>query len=114
MPTFAISRVVPSGLAFATASAPITPPAPPRFSTTTAWPHFCESFAATVRAVISVPPPGANGTTNVTGFAGYGCASAAAATQNRDRPHFFMIEALYPLWHPVWGRESGEARPRES
>src|SRR6266446_6533504 len=91
MPTFAISSVVPSGLALATTSVPITPPAPPRFSTTTAWPHFCESFAATVRAVMSVPPPGANGTMNVTGFAGYGCASAAQ--KNRDRPHFPLLSA---------------------
>src|SRR5882762_7968054 len=91
MPTFAINSVLPSGLAFATTSVPITPPAPPRFSTTTDCPHFCESFAATVRAVISVPPPGANGTMNVTGLAGYGCASAAE--KNRDRPHFPLLSA---------------------
>src|SRR5882672_11463559 len=91
MPTFAINSVLPSGLAFATTSVPITPPAPPRFSTTTDCPHFCESFAATVRAVISVPPPGANGTMKVTGLAGYGCASAAE--KNRDRPHFPLLSA---------------------
>src|SRR5438034_398829 len=101
------------------------PAAPARFSTTTDWPHFAASLAATVRAEMSVPPPGGNGTMKVTGLAGYGCASAAQ--KNRARPHFpllsaarrkmesvpvfLTIEALYPLWHPVWGRESGEAAP---
>ena len=71
MPTFAMSSVWPSGLALATTSTPITPPAPPRFSTTIEWPfHSCDSLAATVRAVMSVPPPGANGTTKVTGREG--------------------------------------------
>src|SRR5258706_11289558 len=83
MPTFAINSVVPSGFAFATTSAPITPPAPPRFSTTTGCPHSCCSFTPTVRAVMSVPPPGANGTTKVTDLAGQVCASKVAGTKRR-------------------------------
>ena len=50
------------------------PPAPPRFSTMTVEPpdfaHSAVSFAATVRAEISVPPPGANGTMKVTALVG--------------------------------------------
>src|SRR5258706_11328865 len=61
------------------------PPAPPRFSTTTDWPHFAVSRAAIVRAVMSVPPPGANGTMSVTGFVGQACAKAEPARKNAVR-----------------------------
>src|SRR5688572_1476636 len=70
----------------------MTPPAPVRLSTTNCWPHFSESFWAIVRAVVSVPAPGANGTIMRTGLSGYfGAGSlwaaksgiaAAAATLN--------------------------------
>jgi hypothetical protein len=39
VPTLPITRVWPSGADFATASAPMLPPAPVRFSTTTGWPQ---------------------------------------------------------------------------
>src|SRR3954463_11458597 len=74
------------------------PPAPERFSTTTDCPHLEVSFAASVRAVMSVPPPGENGTMKVTDFAGHDCATAHpihTRLKNRDRPRF-IIAALYP------------------
>src|SRR6187399_1186693 len=64
---------------------PISPPAPPRLSTTNCWPRYSESLFENWRAVMSLPPPGANGTTTRTGLAGYCCASAGHATSvNND------------------------------
>jgi hypothetical protein len=40
----------------------MTPLAPGRLSTTTCWPSAAESLAATIRAIVSLPPPGGNGT----------------------------------------------------
>jgi hypothetical protein len=51
-------------------STPIVPLAPGRLSTTTVCPQRSLSFCATARAVISVPPPGGNGTINLIGRAG--------------------------------------------
>jgi len=49
-------------LLLATASAPILPPAPERFSMMTAWFHFCRSFSATIRGSVSAVPPAGKGT----------------------------------------------------
>ena len=49
------------------------------FSTTTECPMFSESFCATMRAAVSVPPPGAKPTVSVTARLGNGCATAQAA-----------------------------------
>src|SRR5688572_31302071 len=48
-----------------------------------AWLQTCVSLAATVRAVMSVPPPGAKGTTKVTGRAGHACAKRFVAASSR-------------------------------
>ena len=48
---------------FFTASVPIMPPAPPRFSITTGWPSCWPIGSATSRAQISVAPPAGSGTT---------------------------------------------------
>src|ERR1700704_264842 len=56
----------------------MVPPAPGRFSTSTAWPSCALSFSATVRAMMSVALPGVNGTIACTGFDGHACAQAAA------------------------------------
>src|SRR6267142_6420114 len=66
------------------------PAAPARFSTATDCFHLSVSFAATVRAEMSVPPPGGKGTMKVTGFAGYVCAAASTHQKNRDSPHLFI------------------------
>ncbi|CFP64822.1 Uncharacterised protein [Bordetella pertussis] len=57
-------------MAWATSSAPILPPAPPRFSTTTVWSSCVFRPSASRRAMASVGPPGGKGTTRVTGRSG--------------------------------------------
>src|ERR1700681_4260338 len=52
------------------------PPAPGLFSTTTDWPQTSCSRLLTRRAVISVEPPGVNGTTTRTGLDGQTAANA--------------------------------------
>src|SRR6185503_11456664 len=68
------------------------PAAPGRLSTITGWPHFSESFSATMRGRRSALPPAGNGTTMRTGFAGHSCAwpavvriAAATAAKNLMR-----------------------------
>ena len=58
-----ISSVRPSGGDFATAPAPRLPEAPGRLSTTIACPHADWKCGASVRARMSIPVPGVNGTT---------------------------------------------------
>src|SRR5215468_2761423 len=79
---------------------------PPRFSTTTCWPHSSDSFPATMRAIASVPPPGGNGTIMRTNRFGHASAragrmaragatvDAAASTTRRRRS---IIAARSPV-----------------
>ena len=63
------------------------PPAPPAFSTITCWPKISDRRAATIRPMMSAPPPAANGTTKVIGRLGQLCAEAgpqAATQENTD------------------------------
>ena len=61
----------PSGAALPTIAAPMAWLAPPRFSTMTCWPHAVgEAAAPTSRAITSLTPPGAAGTTMVMGLVG--------------------------------------------
>src|SRR5262245_43971610 len=57
------------------------PPAPDRFSTTTGCFSPVPAFCATMRATMSVPPPGAYGTTRRIGLLGSAWPSAAWAKQ---------------------------------
>src|SRR6185369_13966263 len=50
---------------------------------TTGCPSAVVSFSPTVRARMSVVPPGANGTTHLIGFDGHACACASAAIDAR-------------------------------
>jgi len=54
----------------ATNRAPIVPPAPPRFSTTTDCPIVSLIFSATMRATSETLPPGGNGETSMIGRVG--------------------------------------------
>ena len=45
-------------------------PAPGRFSTITCWPRFDDMPCATRRAMVSIGPPGGNGTTSLIGLSG--------------------------------------------
>ncbi len=65
-----MSNTYPSGAALATAFAAMMVPAPGRFSTTKDLPSRCSSFWASMRAMMSVLPPGVKGTTMVTARAG--------------------------------------------
>src|SRR6266487_5797867 len=70
--------VYPSGGAFATASAPSTPPAPARFSTTNDCPDSSLIFWQRMRESVSVAPPAGKPLTYFT--ARVGQASCAATT----------------------------------
>ena len=68
----------PSGVARATYSLAIEPLAPARLSTITVCPSSGPSFCAMVRAIASLPPPAAVGTTMVMVLAGKATAAGAA------------------------------------
>jgi len=84
-PTVPKNRVWPSLASFATYSAAMVPPAPPRFSTTNRLPVDCDNASAVTRAIRSVLPPAAYGTTMVTGFVGQSAATAAWLATARPR-----------------------------
>jgi hypothetical protein len=76
----AMTKAPPSGAARATASMPMLPPAPVRFSTTAPTPVAAWMAWATKRAARSDAPPGVKGETMRTGPAGQGCARAGSAS----------------------------------
>ena len=78
-----ISSVSPSGGDLATAPAPRLPDAPGRLSTTIAWPHAACRCGASVRARMSIPVPGVNGTTMRTGLPGHACCARRDAGGER-------------------------------
>src|SRR3954462_5320805 len=88
-----LMTVWPSGAALATYCAAMLELAPGRFSTTTGWPMFCETFAATRRVTPSAPPPGGKPTTQLIGLDGKlacarapsGARLAAAAAARKSR-----------------------------
>jgi len=83
-PAAARPTVWPSGALFATASTPMLPPAPGRFSTTTGWPSFSLILGAMERAIRSALPPGGKLTMKRIGFDGHVCACATSInTRNR-------------------------------
>src|SRR5712691_6238968 len=81
----AIRIVCPSAGDFAASSMPIIWPAPGRLSTTNCRPNDSESFSATARAMMSVPPPAAEGTIKRTGLDGYPLCACAQAQNEKNR-----------------------------
>src|SRR6266571_329281 len=82
-------RVWPSGAAFAAASVPMMPPAPPWLSATTCLPRRSASWKAIMRPTTSLLPPGGNGMMSRTGLLGYGWAEAfaySAAAKSASNP----------------------------
>ena len=71
-----MATVYPSGVARATRLPAIVPPAPAVFSITTGWPSERAMRSPRMRAIVSVGPPAANGTTTVMGREGYAWAAA--------------------------------------
>src|SRR5687767_6828644 len=57
------------------------PPAPARFSITTAWPSASERRWLIARLTMSLGPPGGNGSTMRIGRVGYGVSAANAAVR---------------------------------
>src|SRR5216683_1730646 len=106
------NRVWPSGSAWAAKSAPIFPPAPVLFSTTTGWPHLAVSLSAAMRARTSLMPPPGNGTMNLTGRAGNPggtcpCAGNAAIVKIVNKP-----SAVTPRRMQCSGTEASRIRLR--
>src|SRR5207244_8677464 len=72
------------------------PPAPARFSTTTCWPMFSLIVLATMRATVSVPPPGSKPTTIVTGLLGNPpCADALAANSSPQHAEINLMSSSF-------------------
>jgi hypothetical protein len=81
-------------------------PAPGLFSITTGWPSRSDSFWPTIRATVSVGPPGGCGTTTRMGRFGYCCACAwgnvaaarvkVAANPSRNLENVF--KAMRPMF----------------
>src|SRR5690606_13293466 len=67
-----------------TAPAPMTPPAPGRFSTTRVCPSLGPMRSATSRAVLAGVLPGRKGTTSLIGLSGY-CDAARTGASQLDR-----------------------------
>src|SRR5215470_14914003 len=87
-----MTRVYPSGAAFAAASAAMVPPAPGRLSMMIFVGQRLPSSSARVRATISTAPPGGNGTRRCTGFDGkLSWASAAGLSVTHARAASAMI-----------------------
>jgi hypothetical protein len=80
LPVTPISSVRPSGADLATTSAPVTPPAPGWFSTTTGCPREALIRSASRRARVSVLPTGGNGTTMRRPRPGQDCARTGPAS----------------------------------
>src|SRR5688500_7299573 len=78
------------------------PPAPGRLSITTGCPRPSESRVATMRAMVSLAPPGAKPRTNRIGLAGYsaawsaGTASSASAAADSIRQLSFSDMEVSP------------------
>src|SRR5258707_1260856 len=77
--------VDPSGTDRATRSLASVLPPPTTFSMIMVWPSVRDICSPIRRATVSVPPPAANGTTNVTVF-GLGCAWAGIESADIKRP----------------------------
>ena len=98
-------NMLPSASARAVYWAAIAPAAPGMFSTTTLVPNFSVNLGANVRAMMSVPPPGVNGTINFIGFSGLDCWASKvplrhpqANTQlNATRMNLFMTDPIQKM-----------------
>src|SRR6266849_10708499 len=95
----AIRIVCPSAGDLAAISIPIIWPAPGRLSTTNCCASDSESFCASARAMMSVPPPAAEGTMKRTGFDGYAavCAGACAQASSKIGKRIVLIAFMPSL-----------------
>ena len=102
------SQVCPSGRALATASLPMDPAAPGRFSTIIGTPSRCISPGETKRATASVDPPGPKGTTMrmelPCAWAGRMLAAAKPPSVARRVSFMVMSSLCFCLFHQVKNR----------
>src|SRR5215831_15919306 len=101
--------VYPSAGAFAAASCPTLPPAPPRFSTTFGWPVCSASLEDTMRVTTSAGPPGGKGTIQRIGFDGNDCACAACASSAAQKKIAAFIAAIVAARPRLTAAEAAEA-----
>ncbi|MDT4875950.1 hypothetical protein FQZ97_1113570 [compost metagenome] len=101
----AMPSVRPSGAALATALTPMLPPAPGLFSTITV-PSDPLTASARMRAVTSIGPPGAKGTTMRVVPPAWACASVGNASAEVARAMEVMRWRRFSMvWSPEgWGR----------
>src|SRR5690606_24850352 len=74
-------------------------PAPALFSMMMGWPSWRDTPSSTLRATMSVPPPGGNGTTTRMGWSGQAASAEVAASArpaSRLRNRIFMGCLLLP------------------
>jgi len=84
---------------FATNSAAMIEFAPGLLSMTTGWPQLSCIFAPTMRAMMSLPPPGGKPTTMWMGFEGYWAKALAAAHKHESAKTLaFFFMALPQFW----------------
>ena len=96
----AITSVWPSGAERATNSVPIMVAPPARFSMTICWPNCLVSSGLSSRARISVPPPGAAGTTSRIGREGKACATATALTVSSKAAVIARLINIFDFFMP--------------
>src|SRR5262245_29445468 len=82
-------------------AAPTFPPAPARFSTTTCWPSTSVSLVATMRLVMSTPPPGGNGLMMRSGRFGNACAPASIDRTNTDSVKRTCVHRDFDIASPL-------------
>ena len=68
----------------------------------TGWPHFADSFSPISRAVMSVAPPGANGTTIFTARDGYGASCACTSEARRSTRRAILHVGTDPMCCRYW------------
>ncbi len=105
----AIISVWPSGSAVATMRAPIVPPWPGLFSTTTA-PIETDSFCATSRAITSTGPPAPNGTIILIGLVGKAWAVAEGETGDSNIKNRIAPTAMLTISTASRRTNGGRAR----
>ncbi len=88
-----------------TCTAAMEPDAPARFSTTTGCLSRSASFWPTMRAAVSVGPPGGNGTTSLMGLVGQACAMAAVPVRAAKAPTTAAMQVRRPMC--VMGEKTG-------
>src|SRR3954471_103033 len=77
-----------------TASEPISPPAPPRFSITTGCFRISLTLGATWRITMSVEAPGAKGTMILIGCSGHSAREPVATTRRDAASHWEIVIAV--------------------